>query len=179
MIYFIGGIVIVALFIIITYNRLVKLRIRVSNAWSQIDNQLKRRYDLIPNLVEAVKGYAKHEQELFKRVTEMRGKSLTGNMSEKAKASEELSQGVKSLLAVSEAYPDLKASANFERLQIELVGTEDKIAYARQFYNDSVLHYNQQIMVFPNNLIAKALGFKESEYFRVNKNEKSVVEVDL
>ena len=170
-------IVIIVLAIILLYNHLVGLNIRCKNAWAGIDNQLKRRYDLIPNLVEVTKGYATHERETLMEVIKARNDE--GTMNERAKESEEVSNSVKKLLAVAENYPDLKANELFKNLQIELTGTEDKIAFARQFYNDSVQKYNTAIMSFPNNILAKIMNYKEKEYFQVNESEKQTVKVDL
>lgn len=170
-------IVIIVLALILLYNHLVGLNIRCKNAWAGIDNQLKRRYDLIPNLVEVTKGYATHERETLMEVIKARNDE--GTMNERAKESEEVSNSVKNLLAVAENYPDLKANELFKNLQIELTGTEDKIAFARQFYNDSVQKYNTAIMSFPNNILAKMMSYKEKEYFQVNESEKQTVKVDL
>ena len=171
-----GIIVILIIAIILIYNHLVKMNIRCENAWSQIDNQLKRRADLIPNLIEVTKGYAKHESETLAKVTEMR----SGNtLSEIAKNSEEVSKNLKDLFMVAENYPDLKANQLFLNLQIELTGTEDKIAFARQFYNDSVQQYNTAIQIFPNNVLASILKYKEREYFKVSEEDKKNVEVRL
>lgn len=170
-------IVIIVLALILLYNHLVGLNIRCKNAWAGIDNQLKRRYDLIPNLVEVTKGYANHERETLIEVIKIRNDE--GTMNERAKESEEVSNSVKNLLAVAENYPDLKANELFKNLQIELTGTEDKIAFARQFYNDSVQKYNTAIMSFPNNILAKMMNYKEKEYFQVNESEKQTVKVDL
>lgn len=171
-----GVIAIFLIIIVLIYNHLVKMNIRCKNAWSQIDNQLKRRADLIPNLIEVTKGYAKHESETLAKVTEMR----TGNsLSEIAKNSEKISKNLNDLLLVAENYPDLKANQLFLNLQIELSGTEDKIAFARQFYNDSVQQYNTAIQIFPNNIFANILKFKEREYFKVNEEDRKNVEVRL
>ena len=170
-------IVIIVLALILLYNHLVGLNIRCKNAWAGIDNQLKRRYDLIPNLVEVTKGYATHERETLMEVIKARNDE--GTMNERAKESEEVSNSVKKLLAVAENYPDLKANELFKNLQIELTGTEDKIAFARQFYNDSVQKYNTAIMSFPNNILAKMMNYKEKEYFQVDESEKQTVKVDL
>ena len=170
-------IVIIVLALILLYNHLVGLNIRCKNAWAGIDNQLKRRYDLIPNLVEVTKGYANHERETLIEVIKIRNDE--GTMNERAKESEEVSNSVKNLLAVAENYPDLKANELFKNLQIELTGTEDKIAFARQFYNDSVQKYNTAIMSFPNNILAKMMNYKEKEYFQVDESEKQTVKVDL
>ena len=174
---FIIVMIVIALIIILLYNHLIKLNIRCKNAWSQINNQLKRRYDLIPNLVEVTKGYAKYESQVLVDIVNARNQAKT--VSEKAKDSEEISNSLKTLFALSENYPDLKADKAFKNLQIELTGTEDKIAFARQFYNDSVQLYNTAIMVFPNNLLAKIMKYKEKEYFRVDEDEKKLVKVEL
>ncbi|HID32044.1 MAG TPA: LemA family protein [bacterium (Candidatus Stahlbacteria)] len=160
--------IIIVLAVIFIYNRLIVLRTRVKNAWAQIDVQLKRRYDLIPNLVETVKGYAKHEREVFTKVTEARTKAM-GATSPKdiANANNMLTQTLKSLFAVVENYPDLKANANFLRLQEELTATENKISFARQFYNDSVMVFNQTIQKFPQVIIASPFGFTRFEYFEI------------
>lgn len=165
------------IFVIFLYNYLVRLNIRCKNAWSQIDNQLKRRFDLIPNLVEVTKGYAKHESKVLVDIVNARNEAKT--LSDIAKNSEEVTNNVKNLLALAENYPDLKANEVFKNLQIELTGTEDKIAFARQFYNDSVQHYNTAITIFPNNILAKIMNYKEREYFKVNDDEKKLVKVEL
>jgi LemA protein len=162
------GVVVVAAIGI--YNSLIVLRNRCENGWSQIDVQLKRRYDLIPNLVETVKGYAKHERELFERVTAARTSAINaGTVKEQAQAENVLSGTLKSLFAVAENYPELKANQNFLMLQEELAGTEGKIAFARQFYNDTVMKFNQKQQVFPASIIANAFGFKEKEYFEIEE----------
>ena len=168
-------VVILLLIIILLYNYLVKMNIRCQNAWSQIDNQLKRRADLIPNLVEVTKGYAAHESETLKNIAVLRSSS----MSDMARQSEEVSNNLKKLLAVAENYPDLKANEVFKNLQIELTGAEDKIAFARQFYNDTVQHYNSAIMMFPNNIMAKIINYKEKEYFKVSDEDKKEIQVEL
>ena len=158
--------------IIALYNRLVVLRNRVDNSWSQIDVQLRRRYDLIPNLVETVKGYATHESETFEKVTQARNMAVdAGSVAEQGQAENMLTGALKSLFAVAEAYPELKANTNFLKLQEELSGTEGKIAYARQFYNDSVMSYNTAIQSFPANLLAGMFGFTEREYFEIELAE--------
>jgi LemA protein len=162
------------------YNRLVTLRTRVDNGWSQIDVQLRRRADLIPNLVETVKGYAAHERELFERVTEARTRSLgaTG-VKEQADAENQVSAGLRQLMAVVENYPDLKANQNFLALQEELIGTESKIAYARQFYNDQVMRLNTLIQSFPSSIVAGAFGFEERPFFEIEEEARGPVQVDL
>jgi len=148
------------------YNSLVRLNVRSSEAWSDITVQLKRRYDLIPNLVNAVKGYAKHESGVFEKVTEARSNALNAQgVEETAKAENQFSQTLKSLFAVAEAYPDLKASQNFQELQAELVDTEDKIQAARRFYNGVVRDFNTKRTVFPTNVFANMLGFKQNKVF--------------
>jgi len=172
---FFGIIVLIIILTIFLYNRIVSLNVRCNNAWASIDNQLKRRADLIPNLVEVTKGYAKHESETLEKIVLARNESIT----DKAKQSEEISKGLNKLFALTENYPELKANELFQNLQIELVGTEDKIAYARQFYNDTVQHFNTAIMMFPNNLLAKMLNFKEKEYFKVLDEDRKRVDVKL
>ena len=160
----------VLMWVVGAYNRLVALRNRFKNAYAQIDVQLKRRYDLIPNLVETVKGYAAHERGTFEAVTAARANAINAQGPEaQAQAENALSGALKSLFAVAEAYPDLKANQNFLMLQEELSGTEGKIAYARQFYNDTVMKFNQKQQVFPSNLIAGMFGFKEREYFEITE----------
>lgn len=162
------------------YNRLVVLRNRVENSWAQIDVQLKRRTDLVPNLVETVKGYVKHERGTFEAVTEARAAVMKGgSVADQAKANNALTDALKSIFAVAEAYPELKANQNFLLLQEELAGIENKIAYARQFYNDSVLSYNQAQQVFPANLVAGMFGHKEHEYFEAPAGEREPVKVQF
>jgi LemA protein len=157
-------------FLIATYNGLVQLRQRVQNAWAQVDVQLKRRYDLIPNLVNAVKGYAQHEKATLENVTEARNMAIAaGNVAEQARAENMLTGALKSLFAVAEAYPELKANANFMQLQAELSDTESKIAFARQFYNDTVQKFNTKIEIFPNNLVAGMLGFEMVNFFTLQE----------
>ena len=169
---YIGVIVVVVLLImfIMTYNRLVRLRNQVKNAWAQIDVQLKRRYDLIPNLVETVKGYMKHERETLEAVTNARNLAqqlASSGAGARAKVEGELSSALARLLAVAESYPDLKANQNFLALQEELTSTENKIGFSRQFYNDSVLRYNNQTQMFPSSVVAGMTGFKAGEFFEV------------
>src|SRR3989338_2880663 len=174
----IGVIVLVLLFLVLVYNGLIRSRNNVDNSWSQIDVQLKKRSDLIPNLVETVKGYAKHEKEVFTQVTQARANMLKAQtVGEKAKANNMMTDALKSIFAVAEAYPQLRASENFKHLQEELSDVEGKIAYARQFYNDSVLEYNNSIQVFPNSVIAGSMGFKEKEFFEVAESDKKLVKV--
>lgn len=171
-----GGIFV--LWIIYLYNRLVVLRNRIDNAWSQIDVQLRRRFDLIPNLVETVKGYAAHEKEVFEKVTQARASMASAQtVAEQGEAQNMISQALKSLFAVAEAYPELKANENFMMLQEELAGTESKIAYARQFYNDTVMAYNTLVQSFPANLFAGSFGFTEREYFPMDVTAREPVQV--
>ncbi len=166
----IGIVVLLGLFLWATYNGLVKLNIRVDEAWSDITVQLKRRADLIPNLVEAVKGYAKHESDVFQAVTDARAAVMSATEkgpAETAKAENQFEGALKSLFAVAEAYPELRASENFQQLQNELVDTEDKIQASRRFYNGGVRDLNTKIKVFPNNLFAGMLGFVKREFFEV------------
>ncbi|MBC8274739.1 MAG: LemA family protein [Chloroflexi bacterium] len=165
------GIIVILLIAFITiYNGLVRLRNQVKNAWAQIDVQLKRRHDLIPNLVETVKGYMKHERETMEAVTKARTLAqqvASAGPGERAKAEGELSSALTRLLAVAEKYPDLKASQNFLALQEELTSTENKISFSRQFYNDSVMTYNNQTQMFPSNVVASVASFKHGEFFEV------------
>ena len=165
-------------FVWLLYNGLVTLKARIDEAWSGIDVQLKRRTDLIPNLVEAVKGYATHEKSVFENVTKARSALLgASGPATAADANNQLTSALKSLFAIAENYPDLKASRNFLELQQQLGDTEDKIAYARQFYNSNVLDYNVKIKVFPNLMLANILGFKEAEFFKASEGEKEEVKV--
>lgn len=183
--YIISGIILVILIIlavlsIAIYNSLINLRNRVKNAWSQIDVQLKRRADLIPNLVETVKGYAKHERGVFENVTKARSSLLNAQtVQESAEANNMLTGALKSLFAVAENYPDLKANENFLDLQQQLSQTEDKIAYSRQFYNDTVLMYNNKVQMFPSNIFAKQFNFQEAEFFEVAEAERSLPKVEF
>lgn len=175
--------VVVALFVIVgigIYNALVTLKNRVDEAWSDIDVQLKRRYDLIPNLINTVKGYATHEKELFEKVTLARTAAMSaGTPAEKEQAENMLSGTLKSLFAVSENYPDLKANQNFLELQRELTDTEDKIQASRRFYNGNVRDFNIKIETFPSNLIAGMLSFTKREFFAVDESEKENVKVQF
>lgn len=167
-------------YLIVTYNALASLKVRVKEAWSQIDVQLKRRADLIPNLVETVKGYASHEKEVFEKVTEARSAVLSATTPAQASdANNMLTQALKSVFAVAEAYPELKASENFLHLQNELSDTESKIAYSRQFYNAVVRDFNTKIVTFPSSLIASVFGFKEETFFEATEAEKANVQVDF
>lgn len=165
----IGAIVLIlVIFLWATYNSLVKLNVRVEEAWSDITVQLKRRLDLIPNLVNSVKGYAKHEREVFEKVTEARANAMNAQgVKETAAAENQFEQALKSLFAVSENYPQLRATENFQQLQQELVDTEDKIQASRRFYNGGVRDLNTKIQLFPNNIFAGWLGFKERDFFEV------------
>ncbi|MBI4185921.1 MAG: LemA family protein [Chloroflexi bacterium] len=175
-VYIIIGIVVILLIMVIaTYNGLVRLRNQVKNAWAQIDVQLKRRYDLIPNLVETVKGYMKHERETLEAVTKARNLAQQASSSgagERAKAEGELSSALARLLVVVERYPELKANQNFLALQEELTSTENKISFSRQYYNDSAMKYNNQTQMFPSNMVAGMMGFKASEFFEVTVAEE-------
>lgn len=170
--FFLIIVVVFFIFAVTIYNRLVNLRNRCDNSWAQVDVQLRRRYDLIPNLVETVKGYAKHEREVFEKVTEARSKAINaGTVKEQGQAENMLTGALKSLFAVVENYPELKANQNFLMLQEELAGTEGKIAYARQFYNDTIMKFNVKQQVFPSNIIANMFNFKENEYFEIEEPE--------
>lgn len=162
----------------LTYNSLITLRERIKEALSGIDVQLKRRADLIPNLLETVKGYAKHEKDVFENVTKARSQLMKADSPhEKAQADNMLTGALKSLFAVAEAYPDLKASENFKDLQNELSDTEDKVSYSRQFYNSNVLAFNTKIQTFPAAIIASQFGFKSYEFFETNEEEKKTPKV--
>lgn len=177
---FIGLIVlaVIAGYIILVYNSLVQLRVRIQEALSGIDVQLKRRIDLIPNLVETVKGYAKHEKSVFENVTKARSALMKADSAAaKAESNNMLTDALKSLFAVAEAYPDLKANSNFSELQRQLEDTEDKIAFSRQFYNSNVLNFNTKVQMFPSNLIANAFGFTKEEFFEASPEERKNIEV--
>lgn len=174
-----GGVVLLIIFYFIgVYNSLVVLKTRIQEALSGIDVQLKRRADLIPNLVETVKGYAKHEKGVFENVTKARSALMSAEtVQEKAEADNMLTGALKSLFAVAEAYPDLKANSNFEELQRQLEDTEDKIAYSRQFYNSNVLDYNAKIAMFPSNIVAGMFGFGAYDFFKAGEEDKKKVDV--
>ena len=173
-------IVLIVLYIVATYNGLVGMRNRVKDQWAQIDVQLKRRFDLIPNLVETVKGYADHEQETLKGVIEARNKfNVAKTPEEEMAANDQLSNFVSKLFALSEAYPDLKANQNFMSLQSDLKDTEDKIASARQFYNDTVLTLNNKIEMFPSNIVASMFKFTKEPYFEANEESREAVKVQF
>lgn len=172
--------VLLVIYFIASYNGFVVLKTRIQEALSGIDVQLKRRMDLIPNLVETVKGYAKHEKTVFQNVTNARSLLMKADTTgEKAVADNALSGALKSLFAVAEAYPDLKASTNFQELQQELEDTEDKIAYSRQFYNSNVRDYNTKVASFPSNFIASMFGFKPFDFFEASVEDKKEVKVDF
>ena len=175
-----GLVVLVVVFGVVLYNGLIRLRNRIEGAWAQIDVQLRRRYDLVPNLVETVKGYATHERETLEAVTQARNAALgaTG-VQDQAKAENMLTGTLRSLFAVSEAYPDLKANQNFLQLQEELTATEGRIAYARQYYNDAVQRYNTRIQTFPAVVVAGPAGFKEREYFEADDTSRGPVTVSF
>ena len=178
----VGVIVVLLLWAMLTYNRLVRDRVRTENAWSQIDVQLRRRHDLIPNLIETVKGYAAHEREVFEEVTQARSAAQAASgVADQAKAENDITRSLGKLIAVAENYPQLKANQNFLALQEELTGTEDKIAYARQFYNDQVQGYNTLIQSFPASLIAGLAGgrFAKREFFEIDEPARGPVEVQF
>jgi LemA protein len=171
-----GLIVLLAILLAGIYNRLVTLRQRYLNAWSQIDVQLKRRYDLIPNLVETVKGYAKHESGTLERIVQARNQALTASsVADKAAAEGQLSIAIKGVIGLAEAYPDLKANQNFLALQEELTATENRIGFARQHYNDVVGQYNAGLMSFPANVVAGMFGFRPAEFFQLDPAEAAAV----
>ena len=174
-------VVLILVFLINIYNNLVSLRQKVKNAWSQIEIQLQRRFDLIPNLVETVKGYMGHESNILTKVAELRTAWANAKtVAEKSNLDTQLSDTLKTIMAVSEAYPDLKANQNFISLQQELANTENKISFSRQFYNDSVTMYNTKLEVFPSNIIASMFGFKPEEFFKVESEEaRKNVKVDF
>jgi LemA protein len=170
--------VLVIFFFVGIYNTLVVLRTRIQEALSGIDVQLKRRADLIPNLVETVKGYAKHEKDVFENVTKARSALMSAKtVHEKAEADNMLTGALKSLFAVAEAYPDLKANQNFADLQRQLEDTEDKVAYSRQFYNSNVLDYNTKVQSIPTNIVAGMFGFKEYDFFKAEETDREKVDV--
>lgn len=174
------ALIIIGLFLLYLYNSLISAKLRVGEAFSQIDVQLKRRIDLIPNLLETVKGYAKHEKETFEKVTELRTSLMGAKTTEKkAEVNNMLTDALKSVFAVAEGYPQLRASENFKELQEELEDTENKIAYSRQFYNSVVLDYNTKLQVFPNVIFAKILNFKAADFFAATEEEKKTVKVQF
>ncbi len=170
--------VLLVLWVISTYNKLIALRNRVKDQWAQIDVQLKRRFDLIPNLVETVKGYTKHESETLEAVIKARNTYVTAGTPEaQMKADGELTQAISKLFALTESYPDLKANTNFQHLQEELTQTESKIASARQFYNDTVMLYNNKVSMVPSNIIASLFRFNKEAFFEANETERQNVSV--
>lgn len=174
----IGSAILLVLYLVGMYNGFIILRTRIQEALSGIDVQLKRRADLIPNLVETVKGYAKHEKEVFENVTKARASMMdAGSLQEKADANNMMSGALKSLFAVAESYPELKANTNFQDLQRQLEDTEDKVSFSRQFYNSNVLEFNSKVQLFPGNIIANMFGFKASEFFAATEEEKKKIEV--
>jgi LemA protein len=176
----VGIVVVLLLYAILAFNALVRHRNRVENAWSGIDVQLRRRYDLIPNLIETVEGYAAHERELFEEVTEARTRAIAaGTVGDQAQAENDVTRSLGRLLAVAEAYPQLRANENFLALQEELTATESKIAFARQFYNDQVMRYNTMIEQFPSLIIARMGRFRQREFFEAEENSRGAVAVDL
>jgi LemA protein len=173
-------VVLALLALLLAYNRLVRMKNRAENGWSQIDVQLRRRYDLIPNLVETVKGYAAHERELFEDVANARSRAMGAQgVRAQAQAENAVTSGLNRLIAVAENYPDLKASENFLALQEELTGTESRIAYARQFYNDQVMRLNTAIQSFPSSLVARRFRFTPREFFQIDEPQRGPVQVDL
>ena len=173
-------VVLIVLWIVSVYNTLVRLKNRVKDQWAQIDVQLKRRFDLIPNLVETVKGYAKHEKSTFEDVVKARNTYLAATTPEgQMEADGELTKAVSKLFALSESYPELKANENFISLQADLKDAEDKIASARQFYNDTVLKYNDQVAVFPAAIVAKMFNFKEEAFINASEAERQNVKVEF
>ncbi|PIR80372.1 MAG: hypothetical protein COU25_00545 [Candidatus Levybacteria bacterium CG10_big_fil_rev_8_21_14_0_10_35_13] len=176
----IGAVIAIIVFVWFLYNSIIVAKLRISEALSQIDVQLKRRADLIPNLVETVKGYAKHEKSLFEKVTQQRANLVSAkSVEDKAKVNNQLTETFKSIFAVAESYPDLKASQNFLELQEEVSDTENKIAYSRQFYNSNVLDYNTKLKIFPNVLIANLFNFKQADFFAANEEERKKVKVEF
>lgn len=173
-------IAVIAIYVIVTYNGLIRLRNSVNDQWSQIDVELKRRFDLIPNFVNTVKGYAKHESETLENVVKARNTYLTAGTKEQAMdADGELTNAINKLFALAEAYPDLKANENFIELQKQLEETENKISYARKFYNDTALRLNNKIEMFPSNLVAKIFNFKKQEFFKAQEAERENVKVEF
>ncbi len=173
----VGLVLVVLIYVVMAYNRLVTLRNRVDEAWAQIDVQLKRRYDLIPNLLETVKGYMKHEKETLENIAKYRSQIVSGSVEERGKANNMLTQALKSVFAVAENYPKLEASQNFKMLQEELAGTENKIAYIRTAYNDSVLEYTNSTQLFPGSIIANMFGFKSKAYLETPGEQREAPKV--
>jgi len=180
MYWIIGFIAIIVLYVVSIFNALASLKVKIKEAWSQIDVQLKRRVDLIPNLVETVKSYAKHEREVFENVTKARSALIGATSAKEAGDADNMLKGaLKSLFAVAEAYPELKAQDGFVQLQKELSDTEDKVAYSRQFYNTVVRDFNEKTVIFPSGILAKMFGFKSEEFFNVEEAERSAPKVDF
>ena len=176
----VGILFLLVLYVISIYNKLVNAKHKVQNQFSQIDIQLKRRADLIPNLVETVKGYAKHEKDTFKEVIEARNKAVNaGSVNEKVDANNELTGALNKLFALAESYPELKANENFLSLQNDLKDTEDKITYARQFYNDAAMLFNNLVAMFPSNIVASMFKFDKFEYFAIEEKEKETPKVEF
>ena len=176
----VGIVVFLVLFLVFTYNKLVRLRNQIDASWSQIDVQLRRRYDLIPNLVETVKGYAAHERETFENVTRARQQAISAEgIENQAQAENMLTAALRQLMAVAEAYPDLKANQNFLALQEELTATEGRIAFSRQFYNDRVLVYDNALEQFPSNTVAGLFNFEPRAYFEAEEVSRQPVNVDF
>ena len=175
-----GVLALIVIFVIVSYNGLVKNRMQTKEAWSQIDVQLKRRNDLLPNLIETVKGYAKYEGSTLEKVAELRNQvAAATSPAEAMKASDALTRQVSGIFAVAENYPDLKASGNFAQLQEELTNTENKISYSRQLYNSVVSNYNVKLETFPSNLVAGLFGFKVADFLQTPEEEKAVPKVDF
>lgn len=175
-----GVLALIVIFVIVSYNGLVKNRMQTKEAWSQIDVQLKRRNDLLPNLIETVKGYAKYENSTLEKVTQLRTQvAAAASPVEAMKASDALTRQISGIFAVAENYPDLKASSNFAHLQEELTNTENKISYSRQLYNSVVSNYNVKLETFPSNLVALIFGFKASDFLQTPEEEKAVPRVDF
>ena len=171
-----GVVVLLVLFVIVTYNSLVSRKVETDNAWAQINVQLQRRHDLIPNLVETVKGYAKHEQQTLERVIQARNQAISaGSIADKGAAESQLTAAVRGLLAIAEAYPDLKANQNFLALQEELTATENRIGFARQHYNDVVTQYNQALSQFPANMVAGTFGFRPADLFTLDPAQAAAI----
>ncbi|HOY08755.1 MAG TPA: LemA family protein [Candidatus Omnitrophota bacterium] len=177
---FLGGLLMVVFYVINTYNALVGLRNQVKNAWSQIDVQLKRRHDLIPNLIETAKGYMKHERDTLEAIVNARSQAMSSqSIGDKAKAEGLLSDAVSKFFVAVENYPDLKANQNFLALQEELTSTENKIAFARQAYNDQALFFNNKIEMFPSNIVAGILNFTKQEFFEIQEAERAAPKVQF
>jgi LemA protein len=176
----VAAVVLLLLFVVVLYNRLVRLRNRVDNAWAQVDVQLQRRHDLIPNLVETVKGYAAHERETFEEVTQARASAVQArDVGQQAEAENMLTAALRHLFAVAEAYPELRASENFQQLQQDLEEAEDKVAVARQLYNDAVLTYVTATQTVPTNVVASTFGFESREYFEIEERSREAPQVDF